>query len=347
MSDLEALGPQGALREGWATVVDDYALVCGWALRGKILIVGDAAGGLYAYQGKSGDELWKQSGVHDGGLLAMSIHRNGELFATAGQDGHVYIRKTEDGDTSTALELGEGWVEHLCWSPDGQHLVVAFSRRVFVFDIDGKESWRSDEQASTVSAIAWASETELAIAGYGSVSFFDVSTGEMQQKLEWKGSLVSMVLSPDGDIVACGSQDKSVHFWRRSSGEDSEMSGYQGKPGILAFDHTGTLLATNGFPKVTVWSFQGDGPEGTHPGMLDLHVRPISSLTFAPRGRRLASGARDGSIGVWALENDGEGNAIGVAMMGDPIAALAWRPDGHALAAVNAKGGVCVLRVRD
>ena len=55
-----------------------------------------------------------------------------------------------------------------------------------------------------------------------------------------------MVLSPDGGIVACGSQDNSVHFWRRSTGQDSEMFGYPGKPSALAFDDTGTLLATGG-----------------------------------------------------------------------------------------------------
>lgn len=123
------------------------------------------------------------------------------------------------------------------------------------------------------------------------------------------------------------------------------MSGYPGKPSALAFDDTGTLLATGGGEAVTVWSFQGDGPEGTRPGLLELHAQPITALSFARRGMRLASGARDGAVIVWGLGNDGEGAPVGVALVGDVVAALAWRPDGRALAAVDARGGVTTWRV--
>merc|ERR1711991_803748 len=58
-------------------------------------------------------------------------------------------------------------------------------------------------------------QRKLATACYGRVSFFEAASGKLSQKLEWQGSLVSMVLSPDGDIVACGSQDNTVHFWRK------------------------------------------------------------------------------------------------------------------------------------
>ena len=186
---------------------------------------------------------------------------------------------------------------------------------------------------------------ELATACYGRVTFFDAPTGELRQKLEWKGSLVSMVLSPDGDIVACGSQDNSVHFWRRSTEQDSMMSGYPGKPSALAFDDTGTLLATGGGEAVTVWSFQGNGPEGTRPGVLELHVQPVTTLAFARRGMRLASAARDGAVAVWSLRRDGEGDPIGAAVVAGLVAELYWRPDGRALAALDARGGVTVWRI--
>jgi len=177
------------------------------------------------------------------------------------------------------------------------------------------------------------------------VTFFDASTGELCQKLEWKGSLVSMVLSPDGDIVACGSQDNSVHFWRRSTERDSMMSGYPGKPSSLAFDNTGTLLATGGGEAVTVWSFRGSGPEGTHPGVLEGHVQPVTTLAFARRGMQLASGGRDGAVVVWSLQRDGGGDPVGEAFVADVVAELYWRPDGRALAALDARGGVTVWRI--
>ena len=344
MSGVNVDEPKGVLRRGWSAAVGDYAIAGGWTLRGEVLVVGDTAGGIYAFDGKSGASAWARQGAHEGGVLAMAIHPSGTAFATAGQDGRVLIWAAAEGQVSQAIGVGSGWVENLAWSPDGECLAASCSRQVHAYGADGEEVWRSDDHPSTVSAIAWSSARELATACYGRVTFFDAATRELRQKLEWKGSLVSMVLSPDGDIVACGSQDNSVHFWRRSTEQDSMMSGYPGKPSALAFDSTGTLLATGGGVAVTVWSFQGNGPEGTRPGVLEGHVQPVTTLAFARRGMRLASGARDGAVVVWSLQRDGGGDPAGDAFVADVVAELYWRPDGRALAALDARGGVTVWR---
>ena len=123
------------------------------------------------------------------------------------------------------------------------------------------------------------------------------------------------------------------------------MSGYSAKPSALAFDDTGTLLATGGGEAVTVWSFEGDGPEGTRPGVLEHHVQPVTTLAFARRGMRLASAGRDGAVVVWSLERDGNGRPIGTAVLAGIGAKLYWRPDGRALAALDAQGGVTAWRI--
>ena len=332
------------LRRGWSAAVDDYAIAGGWTLRGKALVVADTAGGVHAFDGKSGASAWTGQRAHDGGVLAMAIHPDGSTFATAGQDGRVLVWSVAEGRAKQAIDVGAGWVENVAWSPDGQWLAASCSRQVRAYKADGAEAWRSDDHPSTVSAIAWSPAGELATTCYGRVTFFAASTGKLRQKLEWKGSLVSIALSPDGDVVACGSQDNSVHFWRRSTGQDSMMSGYPGKPSALAFDDSGTLLATGGGERVTVWSFHGGGPEGTRPGVLDQHVQPVTALAFAPRALRLASGGRDGAVVVWSLRKDGEGSPAGAAVVADVLAELYWRPDGRALAALDAQGGVTVWR---
>ena len=337
--------PKGVLRRGWSAAVGDYAIAGGWSLRGEALMVGDAAGGVYAFDGKSGATTWERRGVHEGGVLAVAIHPSGTAFATAGQDGRVLIWGVAEGQVKQAIDIGGGWVENVAWSPDGQWLAASCARQVRAYGVDGAEVWRSDDHPSTVSAIAWSSAGELATACYGRVTFFDAPTGELRQMLEWRGSLVSMALSPGGDIVACGSQDNTVHFWRRSTEQDAMMSGYSAKPSALAFDDTGTLLATGGGEAVTVWSFEGDGPEGTRPGVLEHHVQPVTTLAFARRGMRLASAARDGAVVVWSLERDGKGRPIGTAVLAGIGAKLYWRPDGRALAALDAQGGVTAWRI--
>ena len=53
MPGLEEFSPKGMLHKGWSAQVDDYAIVCGWALKGKAFLVGDVAGGLYSFEGLS------------------------------------------------------------------------------------------------------------------------------------------------------------------------------------------------------------------------------------------------------------------------------------------------------
>ncbi len=345
MPDLSADSPMGVLSRDWFATVGDYAIAGGWSLGGQALVAGDTEGGVYAFDGESGATAWERHAVHDGGVMAMAMHPSGSMFATAGQDGRVLIWDAAEGQVSHAIDVGSDWVENVAWSPDGQRLAASCSRLVYVYDANGSVLWRSDYHPSTVSAIAWSGEGQLATACYCRVAFFDASTGEPRQKLEWQGSLVSMVLSPDGGIVVCGSQDNSVHFWRRSTGHDSEMFGYPGKPSALAFDDTGTLLATGGGEAVTVWSFRGKGPEGTRPGVLEFHVEPITTLAFAPGAMRLASGGRDGTVVVWSLKRNGKGGPIGAEDLGASVSELYWRPDGGALAALDARGGVSVWQI--
>ncbi len=345
MSRIEVGKPKGVLRRGWSNTVDDYAIVGGWAQRGEVLVVADAAGGVHAFDATSGAQCWAHRGIHEGGVLAVSVHPNETTLATAGQDGRVLVWDVLEGRVRRTIDVATSWVEHVAWSTDGRWLAATCSRRVHVWGEDGVEVWRSEDHPSTVSAIAWSGTEELATACYGRVTFFGIPCGLVRQQFEWQGSLVSMVLSPSGDIVACGSQDNSVHFWRRSTGADSMMSGYPGKPSALAFNDSGQILATGGGESITVWSFQGEGPEGTAPGVLELHVQPVTTLAFAPQGMRLASGARDDAVVVWSLRSDGDGTPVGTALVDDIIAGLHWRPDGRALAALDARGGITAWRV--
>ena len=216
-------------------------------------MVGDTIGGLYTFEDVR-SLIWEKHRLHNK-VYSHSNPSRWNIVVTGGQDGHILVWNVQEGQITNTIELGRGWVENMCWSPDGQKLIVSMSKTVIVYNQDFQESWKFEHHRSTVSALAWSGNQEVATACYGQVTFLDAIAGTINQRLEWQGSLVSMVLSPDGDVVACGSQDNTVHFWRRSTGQDSMMQGYPTKPTNLAFDHTGTLLATGGSDTVLVWSF--------------------------------------------------------------------------------------------
>ena len=334
-----------SLRMGWSATLDDCALSGGWTSDGNEFAVVDAAGGVSVFDGKRGNLIWAKKNVHDHGALATSFHPCKSEFATTGQDGRLIIWNLLEPDTEKVIDIGKGWVENVSWSPDGNFVATSLSKTVFVYSSSGEEVWRTSDHQSTVSTIAWTNTGELATACYGQVQFLDGVSGNLIQKLEWKGSLVSIALSNDSDVVACGSQDNSVHFWRRSSGKDSTMSGYPFKPSALSFNNKGTLLATGGSEAATVWNFEGDGPEGTRPLELDYHKDPITSLLFCNHSNRLVSGCRNGTVVLWEINPNNTQAKLGVGQVADTVAELYWRSDDRAVAALDRQGGVTVWRI--
>ena len=324
------------------TRVDDYAISGGWACNGDVVVTVDAAGSIFGIDGRSGATLWAKRDVHAGGVLAMAIHPDTKRVATSGQNGKILSWNARDGECVQSIEMGRGWVEHLAWSKDGQRLAASNSRGVHVYDLNGHELWKTDDHPSTVSALAWSESKELSTACYGQLP---LRRSDRTTRPNSNGKAPGLDGSEsDGDIVACGSRQLGA-LWRRSTSLDSMMSGYPGKPSALAFDSTGMLLATGGGEAITVWSFEGDGPEGTRPGVLELHPQPITTLRFSSGKKRLASGARDGSVVVWSLRNDGSGEPIGVARLDALVSELSWRPDGRGLIGLDADGGVTSWRV--
>ena len=336
--------PMGDLRRGWRAEVADYAIAGGWACDGELLLVADATGVVSAFAGGTGERAWYRPSTHDHGLLTLALAPAGDCFATAGEDGVVNTFDARSGELRSRAQLAQDWIEHLDWAPDGDRIIATAGRHVYALDREGAVLWQSSAHASTVSAIDWTPAGEVLTASYGQVRFIDPQTGaELEdERLSWRGSLLSLAVSPDGDIIACGSQDNTVHFWRRISGQDSMMSGYAQKPGVIAFDREGHLLATNGGESVTVWSFSNGGPEGTAPGVHELHRAAVKALAFAHRGLRLASADKDGGVIVWSLKKDASGGPTGADLVHGTVEALYWRDDDTALAAIDGSGGVTV-----
>lgn len=199
------------------------------------------------------------------------------------------------------------------------------------------------EHASTVSDIQWipagagSKRPLLPSAAFGQLIFWDPESEEPVNRLEWKGSLLAIAWSPNGNFVASGNQDSTVHFWFIEGGEDLQMTGYPAEVRELSWDFTSRYLATGGGDQITVWDCSGKGPAGSKPIVLKGHQAPLRCLAYQPRGRVLASGADDGMVGFW--HPDRQSTPIAIQVFDHAVAQIAWSPDSGCLAA-GSHGGI-------
>lgn len=276
-------------------------------------------------------------------VSAVAFSPSGQQLAVACLDGttRLWFRAGAEWNVGPVLPVeARGWVEQIAWSSRGV-LATAAGKKVRLWTAEGAPVLETEPHESTVTGVAFSRDgMSLFTSCYGGVRVWPLQAHVEARHFSWKGSLICLALSPDDAVVACGSQDCSVHFWRVGSGRDSEMSGYPSKPTALAWSADSALLATGGSKVICVWGFEKGGPEGKKPLLLKGHEGLVNRLAFAPGERLLASAGEDRDVLLWSLT---EGvKPVGLCRVGASVTELAFSPDAAFLAAADQSGGVKV-----
>ena len=297
MLGVKKRGDRSAIVPPDVAIVAVYPTAIAWSASGDILAVAGDDGTVAMLDGVTG-AVRETLRAHDGPVQSIAWHPHRDALLTTGQDGAVHV--WEHGDQLTWIAAGPEWADHACWSGDGKRAAIAVGAVAHVIG-HGAARTVIEPVGSTIAGLAFTpSGKSLGVACYGGVQLFDPIGGRRTKKLAWKGSMLSIAFSPDGSVVACGCQDNSVHFWRIGSGKDAQMSGYPAKPRSVSFSHDGTWLATGGDAAISLWPFDRKGPEGRTPVQLVGHDDVVTELAYAPLVDLLVSGAKDGTVAVWA-----------------------------------------------
>jgi WD40 repeat protein len=262
---------------------------------------------------------------HEFGTKSVDWSPDSAHLLSCGQDGYARVWRCADGAERGAVDLGSRWGERVAVSPRGDSFATAAGRHVRLWSFDGALLCDWPERTSTVLDIAWrpgSKRSRLAAVSYAAVGLYDPGKRDRAAKeLRWKGSSLVLAWSPDGEYLATGDQDASVHFWLVKSGRDLMMAGYPRKVRELSWSRTGRWLATGGGFQIIVWDCS-KSPEGSEPIVLEHHETPLSALAFQRRGNLLASASLDGVLAVWQPSVHRE--PIGGMPGDDEVAALTW-----------------------
>ena len=109
----------------------------------------------------------------------------------------------------------------------------------------------------------------------------------------------SVAFAPDGEIIASGSNDKTIKLWSLSGqNEIATLEGHQGGVTSIAFSPDGRFIASASNDKtVKMWSVEAQKEIATFVG----HRYGVEALAFSPNGDVLASGGRDYRIKLWSV----------------------------------------------
>ena len=172
----------------------------------------------------------------------------------------------------------------------------------------GKAEEKSFEVPSTVGGLAFAPKgLRLAIAHYNGVTLWFPNMAANAEVLEWAGSHLGVIFSPDNKFLVTAMHEPALHGWRLADNRHMRMSGYPGRVRSMSWSAGGKGLATSGADTVIIWPFASkDGPMGKEPAMLAPLQARVSAVACHPKQDILAAGYSDGTVLMVRLEDGAE-----------------------------------------
>jgi WD40 repeat protein len=276
--------------------------------------------------------------VHAGGILCAAS--DGERIVMGGDDGKMVALDANSEVTPLATDPKRRWIDNVALHPDG---AVAWSAGKTAFVRGAKGEEKSFDVPSTVGGLAFAPKgLRLAVAHYNGVTLWFPNMVATAEVLEWAGSHLSVVFSPDNKFLVTAMHEPALHGWRLADHRHMRMTGYPGRVRSMSWSAGGKALATSGADTVILWPFASkDGPMGKEPAMLAPLQARVSMVACHPKQDIFAAGYSDGTVLMVRLTDGAE---ILVRKPGAvPVAALAWNAKGTLLAFAAEDGDAGLL----
>jgi WD40 repeat protein len=295
---------------------------------GKVVAVDTGKGRVWLWNPATGQPIrtLPAVNVHLGTSVAFSP--DGKILASGGDDGtdgEVQIWNAATGQPIRTLFAGHvnvdsalivNSVTSVAFSPDGETLAVG----------------TTDGQIKLWNTATWALIHVLS------------SDNLNAPATNFSDTAFSLAFSPDGEIVAAGSNDGDVRFWNAATSQLIRTLPGNSSTGAVqsvAFSPDGKTLADGETGGTRLWNVATGKPAVTLP--TDSPSSQVYSVAFSPDGGTLAvdSSGNGTQIQLWDTATD---EPISTPLSAGPIDVVAFSPDGKTLASGSDDGEVRLWR---
>jgi WD40 repeat protein len=302
-------------------------------------------------------------------VWTLAFSPDGRTLATGSDDHTIAVWDVASRRLQRMLPGDGGGVRELAFSPDGQVLaaagetvrlwdvksgqlkgVLAQSKAPLAFSPDSRMVATGSQNQAARFCLWDARNGQLKtiLPGTGAPASGVAGTGTKAEPLDdsdrWREGVRALAFSPDGKMLATGSNDKAARLWDVASGQMVRaLHGHSGELWSHVFSSDGKLLATSSRDRaLRLWDTRSGQLTGTFFGPADWVPWP-PVLAFSPDGKLLAAGGGIGrrdangsvqSIGgatwLWNIQT----GQLEATLRGqhDAIHSLAFSPDGSLLA---------------
>ena len=311
---------------------------------GETVAIGSRDGNIYLSDLNTSKLKRKLTG-HSEDVQRVVFSSDGKMLASSSYlDETVRLWDVRTGDQKHAVTGHTAWVHSVAFNPDGKFVASGDGDGSMRFwDAETGLHLKTFKKGYEASGLVFSEDGKtLAYAEGLDIRLQDADTGEEKMRLtghEW--GMHSMVLSPDGDILASGSEDTTIRLWDMHTGEHKRtLKGHEHRVYSVAFSPDGKTLASGSDDNtIRLWRVDTGETEKIltgHAGEFEgidngpSSVEGVKSVAFSPDGKTLASGGGDNVIHLWDVETGK--NKMTLIGHTHWVFSLAFSPDGKILA---------------
>jgi WD40 repeat protein len=217
------------------------------------------------------DATLVQLGLRDGRWDTLAARPDGSALAASDPDGKIVLFGLPGFKTIATLNHPQ--VVSLCFSPDGKTLAAGDAKGNLLL-------WSCEAKTPKLRATL--------------------------REIHSAGPLWSLAILPDGKTLASAGADGLIKLWDLTPAKPTLQSTIKAHEKVvrqLAFSHDGSLLASAGSTDHVAKLWEIDGGKAKEKATL-RSTGPVSSVSFSPDDKALATASYDGKVRLWNLNRD-------------------------------------------